>query len=179
MRVGGRLAIAAIALALLIVGCGGGSGSSATGQTEPTHQQPLGRAELIARADAICVAGQRAFARVSHDAYPNPRQVSVPNPRERLPNVEYAENMVTVARRVTRRLAALTPPAQLREPYEAYVKAVEEVKQLEEDALQASNEDNGGKYFKARKTRDAGKLERANLAEAVGLKKCSPNPFFK
>lgn len=47
----------------------GGSGGSATGQTEPTHHQPLGRAELIAKADAICVSGQKAFLRVSREAY--------------------------------------------------------------------------------------------------------------
>jgi hypothetical protein len=168
--------VGAVVAVALLSGCGGGNGS-ATGEGKP--KQPLSRAVLIARADTVCVAGQQAYARVTEKNYPHPERTSVPDPTERLPNVRYSEELVDVAKHVTVGLEALEPPPQLREAYEAYVDAVKEVQELAEAALKASNEDVGGPYYKARKTRDAGKLERANLAEAVGLKKCSPNPFFK
>jgi hypothetical protein len=176
--VGLALLLTAIAAAA-IMGCGGsGDGSVASTVAAHPKPRPLARSELIARADAVCVAGQRDYEAISKKAYPDPRHTSVPNPTERLPNVEYSENVVELAKRLVRRLSSLAPPPQLRKGYEAYVAAVKEVEQLAEQALQASVEDNGGAYYKARKTRDAGALERANLAEAVGLKKCSPNPFF-
>ncbi len=173
----GRGAIVAI-LAALAAGCGGDSSGSAGETTAAEPDQALSRTELISKADAICVAGQKAFRAASRAAYPHPEQTSVPNPTERLPNVEYSENVVEVAKRIVRQLKALTPPPALRAGYDAYVEGEEEVEDLALAALQASIEDDGGAYFKARKTRDAGALERANLAEAVGLKKCSPNPFF-
>lgn len=165
-------------LAMSIAGCGDGAGGSAAGTTETTRQQPLSRAELIAKADAICLSGQKAFRAVTKKAYPTPNQVSVPNPTERLPNVPYAEDVVDVAKRVVGQLKTLTPPPRMREAYEAYVRAEEEVERLAIEALDASIDDDGGAYYKARATRDAGALERANLAEAIGLKRCSPNPFF-
>lgn len=132
---------------------------------------------LIARADAICVAAQKAFATVSHESYP--RRTSIPEPTERLPNVGYAEDLVPIAKRIVRELESLDPPPRLRSAYQAYLDAEKEVEKLEEDALKASIEDAGDDYYRARMTRDAGTFERHNLAKEIGLKRCSAQPWAK
>jgi hypothetical protein len=171
----GACAIAAVLL-VLASGCGGdSSGSASHNETEPEHRQALTRSELIAKADAICVASRRALRRLTARTF---RQTRFPNPSERLPNVLYSEEVLELSEKTVRQLKALTPPSALRSAYEAYVGAHEEIESLDEQALQASFDDDGGAYLKARKVRDAGFLDRAELAEAVGLKKCSPNPFY-
>jgi hypothetical protein len=169
------IALFALAFVAIAAGCGGSDDdpgpASAAVTSEPT---PLTRAELIAKADAICVATRRTLRHVTAKAF---KYTHFPNPSETLPNVQYSEQVLGVAKKAVRRLRALTPPAGVRSDYEAYLRAEEEVEDLAEQALQASIDDDGGAYLKARKTRDAGALERANFAEAIGLRRCSPNPF--
>jgi hypothetical protein len=173
--------VAATISVIAVAGCGGGgSGLSAAAGDSSTlsgdsSSKPLTKAELVARADATCMAEERAFRAATRKFYP--QETTVPNAKERLPNVGYSENLIEISKRAVDRLKSLIPPPQLRADYEAYLRAEEEVEQLAEEALKASIADNGGAYFKARKTRDAGALERYDLASAVGLAKCSPNPF--
>jgi hypothetical protein len=168
------LAAAIVIAVVAISGCGGSGGNTASGDSKP-KPKPLTRSELIAKADAICIESQKAFKTTTEEAFPP--HTSVPNPSERLPNVEYSEYLVEISRRAVRQLNSLSPPPPLRADYEAYVSAVEEVEGLALQALRASVADDGGAYLKARKTRDAGALERYDLARAVGLEKCSPSPF--
>jgi len=158
---------------VLITGCGGGDGA-ATGGTRPERVKSLSRAELIARADAVCVWSQRALRKAAIKFY---KDIRFENPTERLPWVPYSEVVVAIAKKTVRELKELEPPRALRAAFAAYIDAEEEVEKLAEQAFDAAVEDNDAPYYRARKTRDAGVLERDDLARAVGLKKCSPNPF--
>jgi hypothetical protein len=178
-RVGVGLALAIAIAALSISGCGGGGGSSATGETTAkttpvTHEQPLTRAVLISRADAVCLWSQRALRRAAVKNYKDTR---FENPTERLPWVPYSRTVLAIAEKTVRQLKELVPPPQLRSAFEAYVGTEEEGEDLAKQAMAAAREDDDGPYYKARKTRDAGALERFELASKVGLKKCGPDPF--
>jgi hypothetical protein len=183
-RASGTATTAVLLVAAIVLGaagCGGDEESSPATAAESERaarpeRSPLTRAELIAKADAVCVASRRALERAALKRY---RDIYFPEPTKRLPWVPYAEDSLSIVKRTVRQLKTLTPPPALRDAYAAYTAAHEEIEGLAEQALQAAIADNDGIYYKARKTQDAGVLERAELAEAVGLKKCSPNPFFR
>lgn len=158
----------------VLIACGGGSDESAPTAKADTAPPPLTRRALIARADAICAASRHKLARITREHF---RFTRFRDPSEELPSVEYSRHVLGIAKSSVEGLEALTPPPALRSDYEAYLKAEREVEDLARQALKASDKDNGGAYYKARKTRDAGEPERYDLARAVGLKRCSPNPF--
>jgi serine/threonine protein kinase len=165
------VAAAAIAIVLLSGGGGGGGASGETGVATTTKEaekpkpqpQTLTKAQLIAKGDEICADSQDTFASY-RDTFPSGEsEASVP----------YSRLLVTISGKAIRRFNELTPPAALKQPYEAYVKAQEEVGEWDRDALRAAEAEDLSAYLEARETRDENQPERERLADAVGFKVCS------
>jgi hypothetical protein len=172
---GGVLALVAVVAAIVLLAGGGGdadpSGANETtgpGQTASDSRakpkpkpQSLTRAELIAKADAICADSQRRYLAI--------RDME----SERSADVPYAEALARLAASRVRELRALTPPEQLADAYDEYVAAQERVYATDRQALAAARKDDLEDVEAARDRRDAEKAERYDLARAVGLRECS------
>jgi Protein kinase domain len=180
---GGLVAIAAIAAVVLALGGGDGGGNTGTasdsgaktktnggeGQAaKPTQPQPLSRSELIAKADAICADSQRSFEEVRLE-FPEAKA-------EEAPDVAYSEALVGISTPAVRRFEALDAPASVRDLYEEYVRAQQQVHKYDVQALRAARAEHGGEYLAARERRDNGQLERYELAREIGLNTCSASP---
>jgi hypothetical protein len=180
--VGGLAAIAAIAAVVLALGGGDGGGNAETasdagaktktpsgggGQTAK-QPQPLSRSELIAKADAICADSQSSFEEVRLE-FPEAKA-------EESPDVAYSEALVGVSTPAVKRFEALDPPAGVRDSYEKYVRAQQQVHKYDVQALRAARAEHSGEYLAARERRDNGQLERYELAREIGLKTCSASP---
>jgi protein kinase-like protein len=172
---GAVLVLVATAAVVLFTGGDGGdtdpSGAketSGSGQvardsrTKPEPRpQPFTRAELIAKADAICADSQRRYLLV--------RDME----SEMSADVPYAEALARFAAARVRELRALTPPQQLADVYDEYVAAQERVLATDKEALEAARKDNVAGVEAARDQRDAEKEERYELARTIGLQACS------
>ena len=170
---GGVAGVAAIVAAAIALGGGGGdpegsaanAGQQSTGsrekpKTEPAPD-PLGKAELVRRADAICEASQGKYKGVRDGE------------KEGVPDVPYSKALVEISSPAVKEFRSLDPPAGIRDEFIAYVKAQEEVNRWDEDALRAARDGDEAAYLEARASRDATQAERKELAEAVGLEVCS------
>jgi hypothetical protein len=178
LLIGGVAALltGAVVAAVLVGGGGGGGGESAKGQTTATEEttapkepkskpkpKSLTPAALIAAGDAICEDSQD-----SYKSY-----------RERFPQGEeeadaiYSELLVGISSRAVTRFRELKPPPPLKQPYDAYVKAQEEVAKWDKDALKAAEREDLAAYLAAREERNDSDGEREELADAVGFTVCS------
>jgi hypothetical protein len=171
--IGGVVALF-IAVVLVVVLLGGGGGSSPnTAATESTNQKPkekpkpkpLAEAELINRADAICVQSQTSYKATLQD-HPE---------GETTPDVAYSEALVANSDRAVREFKALVPPPALQKPFGEYVEARERVNKYDRQALAAAEADHVAAYLAARERRDNEEVERYDLARSAHLKECSPN----
>jgi Protein kinase domain len=175
---GAAAAVGAIAVAALVLGGGGGGegGSGATakagGPAEPKPkrkaQPTLSRAELIAKADAICADSQSAFEEVRGE-FPEAKS-------EEAPDVAYSEALVGISTPAVKRFATLDPPPGVRQAYDEYVQAQRRVHGYDVQALNAARAEHTGEYLAARERRDNGQRERYELAREIGLKTCSASP---
>jgi Protein kinase domain len=173
------IAAAAVAAAVAIVvgaitlGGGGGDGdpaSAGAGETaaqateQPTPKprpDTLSRAQLVARADAICTEGQR-------------RYMEVRDPESELStDIAYAESLTRNAQQRVRGLRELTPPPALAGPYDEYVEAQERVLVTDRQALAAARRDDAAGVEAARAQRDSEDELRERLAREIGFKVCS------
>ncbi|MEX0971892.1 MAG: serine/threonine-protein kinase [Solirubrobacterales bacterium] len=171
------LAIAAIAAGALALGGGdddpgpaaqGGEQAAADkneGKATTVEQRPqprtLSAAQLIARADAICVE--------SRDHYRAVRDVE----REFSADVPYAETLARFARRRVGGLRELEPPSRLAKPYGEYVKAQERVYATDREALAAARAGDSAGVEAARAERDSEDALRERLAAEIGFEACS------
>jgi Protein kinase domain len=178
--VSGLAVIAAIVAMVLAFGDGDGNtgtASEAGAKTKTTiggggqtgkQPQPLSRAELIAKADAICADSQTSFEEVRAE-FPEAMQ-------EEAPDVGYSEALVGVSTPAVKRFTALNPPPSVRQPYEEYVQAQQRVHKYDVQALRAARSEHTSEYLAARERRDNGQRERYELAREIGLKTCSASP---
>ena len=175
---GGMTAVAAIVAVVLALGTGGGdSGDPETPHTaDSTSKQqargqsapPLSRAELIAKADAVCADSQSSFEGVRAE-FPEAKN-------EEVPDVAYSEALVAISSPAVKRFEGLDPPPSVRRSYEQYVEAQRRVHKYDVQALRAARAEHGGEYLAARERRDNGQHERYELAREIGLKTCSASP---
>jgi hypothetical protein len=175
---GGAVAVAAILAAVLALGGGGGGGDPETTRAdnvapkqEKAHRQPppsLTRAELIAKADAICTDSQSSFKQVGAE-FPEAKE-------EEFPDVPYSEALVGISTPAVKRFEALDPPTSVRKPFDEYVQAQRRVHRYDVQALRAARAEHADEYRAARERRDNGQPERYELAREIGLETCSLSP---
>ncbi len=170
-------AVAVIVAVVFALGSGGGGGgdpettqvaSSTPKQRKRQSAPPLSRAELIAKADAICADSQTSFEEVRAE-FPEAAQ-------EEVPDVGYSEALVAISTPAVARFTALNPPASVRKPYEKYAQAQQRVHKYDVQALRAARSEHTSEYLAARERRDNGQRERYELAREIGLKTCSASP---
>jgi hypothetical protein len=179
--VSGFVVIAVIVAMVLALGDSGNTGtasdtgaktkatSGAGGQTaKQPRPQLLSKAELIAKADAICADSQSSFEEVRAE-FPEASQ-------EEAPDAGYSEALVGISTPAVRRLKALDPPPNVRRAYEEYVQAQQRVHKYDVQALRAARAEHTNEYLAARERRDNGQRERYELAREIGLKTCSASP---
>jgi hypothetical protein len=176
--VGGVVAVAATVAVVLALGSGGGGAGDpeTTPATASTPKQgahkrsapPLSRAELIAKADAICADSQSSFEEVRAE-FPEAKS-------EEVADVAYSEALVAISAPAVRRFEDLDPPSSVRRPYEQYVAAQQRVHEYDVQALRAAHAEHDSEYLAARERRDNGQQERYELAQEIGLKTCSASP---
>jgi serine/threonine protein kinase len=123
--------------------------------------RPLTKAQLIARADAVCEESRR-------------RYLEVRDPESEISaDVLYAEALARFARKRVRGLRRLTPPRQLAGPYGEYVEAQERVYATDKQALAAARAGDAAGVDAARDRRDAEDALRESLARRIGFEVCS------
>jgi hypothetical protein len=175
---GGAAALAAAVAVAVVLASGsgsGGGGEAATGQTaattatttgQPDAQRSLSRSELIAKGDEICEESRDRFVAVRNEF---PTGVK----KEEEPDAVYSRKLVDISSNAVERFEALDPPAVLAADYDAYVASQRQVRNLDEDALQAAQSGDVAAYLAAREGRDATEDDRQELAEAIGFHVCS------
>jgi len=166
--------IAVVAVVVLASGGGGsdpnasadGSGEGPASTSEPRQEKPkpLSRAELIAKADAICKESQGRYEEINDKE------------SELSADIPYAEALTRNAKSRIGGLRKLTPPPGLADAFGEYVAAQERVLITDKRALEAARVGDVAGVEAAREARDAEDTERYELAREVGLKVCSANP---
>ena len=174
----GLAVVAAIVVAALALGGGGGGGDGSGGSgaatnsgaaaKKPKPEPTLTESRLIAMADAICADSQRAFEEARAE-FPAAKS-------EEAPDVAYSETLVGISTPAVKRFKALAPPPSVRQPYEEYVRAQQQVHMYDVQALRAARAEHTGEYLAARERRNNGQRERYELAREIGLKTCSASP---
>jgi hypothetical protein len=169
----GVMALVLVAALVALIAGNGGDGGSASGDTstaattkEPKAKpkpQTLTKAELIRKGDAICTDSQGTFKGYQSEFPAGEVEASV----------GYSRLLANISNKAVRRFNELTPPTGLQQPYEAYVKAQEEVAGWDQDALRAAEDEDQTAYDEAREMRNGTQEERERLADAVGFKVCS------
>ncbi len=167
------LLAAAAVVAVLLAGGGGTEAdtaatttSGASGSTKAKAKpepKPLGKAELIAAADAICETSQSTYKGVRSQEL------------EEVPNVAYATTLSGISRHGVERFRRLEPraPASVEPAFGKYVRSQERVMRYDRQALEAAEAEDASAYVAARERRDAEAGERYELARAIGLEQCS------
>ncbi len=166
-------AVIAIATVAAIAGGGGGgdgdtspAGSGKTAVNANTQKaepkpKPLDKAELVAKADAICADSQRGYVAIRDME----SEMSV--------DVPYAEALVRLARARIGRLQALIPPQSIAKAYGEYVSAQERVYATDKQALAAAKKGDVEGVEAARAQRDSEDGLREGLAQEIGFSVCS------
>ncbi len=174
---GGITAVAVIVAVVFALGSGGGGGGdpeatpaadSTPKQHKPQAPPPLSRADLIAKADAICADSQTSFEEVRAE-FPEAKN-------EEGPDVPYSEALVAISTPAVKRFEGLDPPRSVRRTYEQYVAAQRRVHRYDVEALRAARAEHSSEYLAARERRDNGQQERYELAREIGLQTCSASP---
>ena len=176
---GALAVIAAVVVAIVLTAGGGEDGTgTASGQTSdagttPTKEakeekqkpkpETLSGAALIRHGDAICEDSQDTY-KSYRDRFPAGEEEA---------DAVYSQLLVNISSRAVKRFRELKPPAARKQPYDAYVKAQEEVAKWDKDALQAAEREDLSAYLAAREERNETAGEREELADAVGFTVCS------
>ncbi len=179
LLIGGALgAIALIVIVGFILTSGGGGGGGGDGtaggvtttpvdttEKEAGGEEPAPRrltaGQLIAQGDAICETSRSTYKEVRNPEF------------ERVPNVEYAEQLVGISSRAVREFRKLNPPQAKQAAYGEFVDSQEDVARWDKDALRAAQAGDAAAYLQAREDRDETEDNRKRMAEAVGFKECA------
>ena len=145
-----------IAAALLVaisigalVGCGGGS-------------EELSAEELVAMGDEICTEERDRFDEIQ----------SVPLTSASV-GAKQAEELLAAAESAQDDLRDLEPPEEIRDSYDSYLDARDEVSDLLERGREAAEDKDGAAFGKAQEEAAAGAAKREKLARELGFKVCS------
>jgi hypothetical protein len=152
MSVPGKVAslplLAGIAIAA-IAGCGGGS-------------DEVSAEELVQQGDEICREVADGFA-----------EIQAQPPANATEGAEQADGLLGVAEDGQGRLGEMEPPEELRDRYDRYLEARDEVADLLEEGKQAAEDQDGAAYGEAQEEATSGAPERRRLARELGFTVCS------
>ena len=145
-----------IAAALLVgisigalVGCGGGS-------------EELSAEELVAMGDEICTEERDRFDEIQ----------SVPLTSASV-GAKQAEELLAAAESAQDDLRDLEPPEEIRDSYDSYLDARDEVSDLLERGREAAEDKDGAEFGEAQEEAADGAGKREKLARELGFKVCS------
>ncbi len=146
--------LAAAALVVLagtsaIAGCGGGSES-------------VSAEELVQRGDEVCRDVDEGFAEIQSQPPANAADGS-----------EQADGLLGVADDAQAKLREIEPPDDLRDPYDRYLEARDEVGDALERGKRAAEDQDGEAYGQAQEEAAAGAPERRRMARELGFQVCS------
>ena len=151
-----RLALSAFLAAALasaaLAACGGDD-----------SPEPVSKSELAERADAACVAEQKAFAEIQSEA-----------PTGATGAAEQSDDLADALGDELDELNEMEAPAAQRQAYGRYVAEIEKAKEQLEDGADAADDQDSRGYGKLQSDLAAGKIERRRLAAELGFRKCSP-----
>ncbi len=135
--------------AAALAGCGGGP-------------DELSAEEVVERGDEICTEERARFAEIQ----------SVPLTSASV-GAKQADELLGAAERAQDELRDLEPPEELRDTYDRYLEARDEVGELLERGREAAEAKDGDGYGRAQEEAAAGAGEREALARELGFKVCS------
>jgi hypothetical protein len=145
-----------LALTLLMVlvagalaGCGGGS-------------EQVSAEELVERGDRICVEERRQFDQIQAEPLTSAAV-----------GEQQAAQLLAVTEGAQADLRDLEPPEEIRDGYERYLDARDEVGDLLEEGREAAERRDGDVYGKAQEEAAAGAAGRQQLARQLGFTVCS------
>ncbi len=130
-------------------GCGGGS-------------EELSAEELVQKGDEVCRGVQERFA-----------EIQVQPPASASEGAEQAGELLGVADDAQAELREIEPPEELRDRYDGYLDARDEVGAALERGKQAAEDQDGAAYGRAQEEAAAGAPARQRLARGLGFKVCS------
>jgi hypothetical protein len=133
-----------------LLGCGGG------GSEEVSADQ------LVAKGDQICTEERDRFEEIQ----------SVPLTSASV-GAKQAEELLASAEAAQGDLRELEPPEEIRDSYDSYLDARDEVSDLLERGRAAAEDKDGAAFGKAQEAAAAGAGKREKLARALGFKVCS------
>ncbi|MGZ5313006.1 MAG: hypothetical protein ACXWW8_04335 [Solirubrobacterales bacterium] len=142
-----------LAAAAIAPGCGGGGGD------------PLTAEQLLAQGDEICKQNQLRFSEIQ----------SAP-PNNAADAVDLTDQLIDSASEELDGLRDLTPPAELADPYSAYIDAKQEALDRLEDGNEAAKDQDAKRYADLQDQNANSVPERLRLAKAVGFKVCGRQP---
>jgi hypothetical protein len=132
-----------------LIGCGGGS-------------EEVSADELVAKGDQICTEERDRFDEIQ----------SVPLTSASV-GVKQAEELLAAAESAQDDLRDIEPPEEIRDSYDSYLHARDEVSDLLERGREAAEDKDGAAFSKAQEEAAAGAGKREKLAREVGFKVCS------
>jgi len=130
-------------------GCGGGS-------------EEVSAEELMQKGDDVCRGVQERFA-----------EIQAQPPASASEGAVQAGELLGVADDAQAELRDLEPPEDLRDRYDGYLIARDEVSDALERGKQAAEDQDGAVYGQAQEEAAAGALERKRLARELGFTVCS------
>ncbi|MGH2984519.1 MAG: hypothetical protein ACRDK5_09750 [Solirubrobacterales bacterium] len=131
-----------------IAGCGGSDEVSAE--------------ELVQQGDDVCREVQERFT-----------EIQAQPPANASEGAEQAGELLGVADDAQAELRDLEPPAELRDGYDGYLDARDELSDALERGKQAAEDQDGDAYGKAQEEAASGAPERQRLARELGFRVCS------
>jgi hypothetical protein len=143
------LLIACAVTILAIAGCGDGS-------------DEVSAEELVQKGDEVCRGVQERFA-----------EIQAQPPASASEGAEQAGELLGVADDAQAELRDIQPPEELRDRYDGYLDARDEVGAALERGKQAAENQDGAAYGRAQEEAAAGAPERRRLARGLGFKVCS------
>lgn len=133
----------------VFAGCGGGS-------------EEVSAEQLVQKGDDVCRGVQERFA-----------EIQTQPPASASEGAEQAGELLGVADDAQTELRDIDPPEELRDRYDGYLDARDEVSDALERGKQAAEDQDGAAYGQAQEEAGAGAPERQRLARGLGFKVCS------
>jgi hypothetical protein len=121
--------------------------------------------ELVSKGDEICTEERDRFDEIQ----------SVPLTSASV-GAKQAKELLAAAESAQDDLRDLEPPEEIRDSYDSYLDARDEVSDLLERGREAAEDKDGAAFSKAQEEAAAGAARREKLARELGFKVCSQGP---